>query len=64
LAECAEAGTLEWRRLRSAANEALSQVLRLSQRFGLTPADRAGLHVEKEDKPQESGKSRFFFGAN
>lgn len=63
LVECAEPGTPEWRRLYSTANQALGQVLRLSSRFGLTPADRAGLHVEKEDKPKESGKSRFFFGA-
>lgn len=62
LAECTDPGSLEWSRLRSAANQALMQVLRLSQRFGLTPADRAGLHVEKKEAPEEAGKSRFFAG--
>lgn len=64
LAECAEPGTMEWRRLRSAANEALMQVLRLSRCFGLTPADRAGLHVDQEGESPDSGKSKFFYGAN
>lgn len=33
-------------------NEALQQILRLSARFGLTPADRAGLVVTGDDGPK------------
>lgn len=39
-------------------NEALQQMLRLSARFGLTPADRAGLAVSGEDGAPKSGGER------
>ena len=65
LAECVEVATIEWSRLRSTANNALMQVLRFSQRFGLTPADRAGLHVKRDEKDKDkASKSRFFIGNN
>lgn len=38
-------------------NEALMQMMRLSARFGLTPADRAGL-VVKVDSPPSAGGER------
>ncbi len=60
LAEIADAGTIEWQRLRSAANASMTQVLRLSQRFGLTPSDRVGLATGGPDEKKDTGKARFF----
>lgn len=37
-------------------NEALMQMMRLSARFGLTPADRAGLAVKSDDAPKAGGE--------
>jgi phage terminase small subunit len=63
LAEVADCESMACHRLRSQANAALAQVLRLSQRFGLTPADRAGMKVEGES-PKADGKTRFFASVN
>lgn len=37
-------------------NEALQQMLRLSSRFGLTPADRAGLTIGADEPPKAGGE--------
>lgn len=37
-------------------NEALQQMLRLSARFGFTPADRAGLVVGADEAPKAGGE--------
>ncbi len=42
----AKPGTLEYGRLMNAASTAAATFDRLAKRFGLTPADRAQLHVE------------------
>lgn len=39
-------------------NEALQQMLRLSARFGFTPADRAGLVVDSDNKAPGAGGER------
>lgn len=63
LAECCEPGSLERERLRREANNALVHVHKFARCFGLTPADRAGLKVEKNEQTQDT-KARFFFGSN
>jgi P27 family predicted phage terminase small subunit len=37
-------------------NEALQQMMRLSARFGLTPADRAGLTIGADEPPKVGGE--------
>lgn len=39
-------------------NEALTQMLKLSMRFGLTPADRAGLSIGAGDEAPKAGGER------
>lgn len=39
-------------------NEALTQMLKLSARFGLTPADRAGLSISAGDEAPKAGGER------
>lgn len=54
----AEVGTSQWRLMLSIADRATGQMLRLSARFGLTPADRGGLSVAVP--AAGNGKERFF----
>lgn len=59
MAESAEWGTTERQRIRNEANAAQATVIKLSSRFGLTPADRAGIKSERQET-QATDKSRFF----
>ena len=59
----AEAGTIERARIVNEMNQAMNHVEKLSARFGLTPADRAGLKVE-DAAPEKSDAARFFEEAN
>lgn len=53
-------GTTDRRRVMAEASEAMGHVSRLSQRFGLTPGDRAGLQVGGQSQEEPEGKARFF----
>jgi len=58
-------GSTEWRRIHSVAREAYVSFLSMSQRFGLTPSDRAGLPVDGNKKSVDRfdiGKLQYFDG--
>ena len=59
LRECADPGTPEWKRLYDACNTASNEIDKLSQRFGLTPADRAGIKIQ-DASPIKTDAAMFF----
>jgi P27 family predicted phage terminase small subunit len=57
--DVADPASPEWKRLHDAINTSTAHIEKLSQRFGLTPADRAGIKIQ-DAAPEKTDAARFF----